>query len=367
MVKAAQRARAKLAWTESRHAITLRFVRAIQFRKLIALPSFAFAVAFACDGDPTDAVRPGTPPEQPPVAPPPRAPLTEAMTEAMTSDSINQLFKDCASENLPEQIGRFAKCGTADKRHLHVVEIINRNQKPNSSQTADAWRTEGASVTEGDLSLDGGTWKTVVGRDFAGGPTEQMTATLAIEPKGVRSVICGDPRGQRCSEIVRRAIVDGLTPAPAPRPATPRRLPDALAGCTSRQLSVLETPTFIAECPEGKVASVTQVETSSAFKGVAGRLWTTQVEELRSQNKPFAELAMNGGSGKALRKQNYRGGWIVEAHVEDTPYRMRTISCEERPPTSPAQSDSATKGCLAVLEALVGEPPPYVGTPVVGR
>ena len=220
-------------------------------------------------------------------------------------------------EDLPEQIGRLSKCGTADKRHLHVIEIVNRNQKPDTSRTAEAWRAEGALVELGELTVDDVTWKTVLGRDFPSGQSEQMTATLPIHPQGVRSIICGDPRAQRCAEVVRRAIAEGLTPAPAPAPATPRAMPGVLTGCDARQLSVLETPTFIAECSVGPVASITQVETSSAFKGVASRLWATQVEELQAANKPFSELSMKGGMGKALREKNRHDGWTVEAHVED--------------------------------------------------
>ena len=324
------------------------------------------AATLACEREPGAQSQP---PEAAPETPP------AAAIEAVTPGSVDRLFRDCASENLPEEIGRLAKCGTADKNHLHVVEIINRNQKPNTEANANAWRDAGATVEVGEMTVDGVTWKTVVGHRFSNGPSEQMVATLAIEPLGVRSIICGDPKGRRCAEVIQRAITEGLTMTPAPEPAAPRSVPAALEGCNARQLNVLETPTFIAECPTGPVASITQVETSSAFKGVAARLRETQIDELRVAKKPFSELSMKGGTGKALRKQSYAGTWIVEAHVEDTPYRMRTITCAERAPTqAPTQapneageSQPATARCVAVIEALVSEPPPYVGVPPVSR
>ena len=320
-------------------------------------------VALGCEREPGEGSPPTAAPERP-------AALT---VEAATAGSVDRLFRDCATEELPEEIGRFSKCGTADKRHLHVLDIINRHQKADASKTptvSEAWRREGAKVELGELTVDGVTWKTILARGFANGQSEQMSATLSIDPQGVRSIICGDPKSHRCSEIVRRAIARGLTPIAPPSPAKPRALPEALVDCAARQLKVAETSTFIAECSLGPVASVVQVETSSAFKGVASRLWETQLEDLRAAKQSFTEVSITGGAGKALRKQNRRGAWIVEAHVEDTPYRMRTITCEERlttaPTTSPAPSaQTATDACAAVIEALVGAPPPYAGVPDV--
>ncbi len=322
-------------------------------------------MALGCERDPGEASLPTAAPERP----------TALQVEAVTAGSVDRLFRDCATEKLPEEIGRFSKCGTADKRHLHVLDIVNRNQKADASKTpsvSEAWRREGAKVKLGELTVDGVTWKTILARGFPNGQSEQMTATLPIDPQGVRSIICGDPKYQRCSEIVRRAIAAGLTPIAPPAPARPRALPEALAGCAARQLTVAETTTFIAECSVGPVASVTQVETSSAFKGVAPRLWATQVEDLRAARQAFTELSMRGGTGKALRKKNRRGAWTVEAHVEDTPYRMRTITCEERAVTaattpSAPSAPSATEACIATIQALVSEAPPYMGVPVVGR